>query len=72
VPGEPAYGNLKRMIDEDIIDIEERPFTCPYCGRETMAQLPREMETILMRSDTFEQCGREFLIENDVPRTLPE
>jgi transposase-like protein len=58
------------MIDEDIIDFEERPFTCPYCGRETMVQLPPEMETILMSRETCEQCGREFLIENDVPRTL--
>ena len=43
-----------------------------YDARETMVQLPPEMETILMSRETCEQCGREFLIENDVPRTLPQ
>jgi hypothetical protein len=37
-----------------------------------MVQSPPEMETILMSRETCEQCGREFLIENDVPRPLPQ
>ncbi len=60
------------MTDENTIDFREHPFTCPYCGRETMVQLPPEMETMLMSRETCEQCGREFLIENDVPRPLPQ
>ena len=60
------------MTDDDTINFEERPFTCPYCGRETMVQLPLEMETILMSRETCEQCGREFLIETDVVRRLPQ
>jgi len=60
------------MTGENTIDFREHPFTCPYCGRETMVQLPPEMETILMSRETCEQCGREFLIENDVPRPLPQ
>ena len=60
------------MADEATIDFEEHPFTCPYCGRETMVQLPPEKETILMSRETCEQCGREFLIENDVPRPLSQ
>jgi transcription elongation factor Elf1 len=58
-------------MTEEIIDFQEHSFTCPYCGRETMVGLPLPMETILVSRALCDQCGREFLIENDVPRTLP-
>jgi transcription elongation factor Elf1 len=60
------------MTGEETIDFQERPFNCPYCGRETMVDLPPQIETIVVGRATCEHCGREFLIENDVPRTLPE
>jgi uncharacterized protein YbaR (Trm112 family) len=37
-----------------------------------MADLPSQMETILTGRATCEECGREFLIENDVPMRLPQ
>ena len=58
------------MIDAETIDFEDRPFTCPYCSRETMVQSP--MDTILIGRAICDECGREFLIENDVPRQLPQ
>ena len=54
------------MTDEAIIDFEERPFTCPYCGKETGVAVPPEMETIMVERETCEHCGRDFMIENDV------
>jgi transcription elongation factor Elf1 len=60
------------MTDEATLDFRDRPFTCPYCGPETVVQLPPEMETILISRETCEQCGRAFLIENDVVRPLPQ
>jgi transposase-like protein len=33
--------------------------TCPYCGQVTMRP-------------ECQHCGRDFLIENDVPRQLPQ
>jgi len=33
--------------------------------------VPPQMETILVGRETYEHCGREFLIENDVPTRLP-
>jgi transcription elongation factor Elf1 len=59
------------LTDEATIDFEERPFTCPYCGKETVVAVPPQMETILVERETYEHCGREFLIENDVPTRLP-
>jgi hypothetical protein len=34
------------MADEATIDFEEHPFTCPYCGKETIVESP--MDTILV------------------------
>jgi transcription elongation factor Elf1 len=58
------------MADEATIDFEEHPFTCPYCGKETIVESP--MDTILVGRADCEHCGREFFIENDVPRPLPQ
>jgi transcription elongation factor Elf1 len=59
----------QRMASDATIDCEEQPFTCPYCGKETVVESP--MYTILVGLADCEHCGREFLIENDVSRTLP-
>ena len=56
--------------EETLPDFQDRPFTCPYSSRETMVKSP--METILMGRATCDECDREFLIENDVPRKLPQ
>ena len=60
------------MADEETIDFKERPFSCPHCAYETMVEVPPQMDTILVGRATCEHCGREFLIENDVPRQLPQ
>ena len=60
----------QRMASEATINFEEHPFTCPYCGKETVVESP--MYTTLVGLADCEHCGREFLIENDVPRTLPQ
>ena len=60
------------MLTEEIIDFEGRPFTCPYCGKETLVTVPPQMETIVVGRELCEHCGREFLIENDMPRPLPQ
>lgn len=60
------------MTDAETIDFMERPFTFPYCGQETMMDLPPPFETILVGRASCEHCGREFLIENDVPMRLPQ
>src|SRR6266849_2956476 len=57
------------VTDEETIDFQERDFTCPYCGKETVVESP--MDTILMGRAICERCGSEFLIENDVPTRLP-
>ena len=57
------------MAGEGTNDFQERPFTCPYCAQETMVELPPEMDTIPVGGAAVcENCGSEFLIENDVPR----
>ena len=58
------------LTDEAIIDFEERPVTCPYCGKETVVESP--MDTILIGRAICEHCGSEYLIENDMPRPLPQ
>ena len=58
------------MSGEETIDWQEHVFPCPYCGQETIVDSP--MDTILMGRATCEHCGREFLIEKDVPRQLPQ
>ncbi len=58
------------MPGSETFDLQERPFICPYCGRETIVESP--MDTILMGRADCEHCGRDFLIENDVPRPLPQ
>jgi transcription elongation factor Elf1 len=55
------------VTDEDDVDFQERPFDCPYCGRETMVDLPAQMDT--MGRATCEHCGKDFIIENDLPQT---
>jgi transcription elongation factor Elf1 len=60
------------MNDGETLDFQDHPFTCPYCGEETVVELPPQMETIMVGRETCENCGREFLIENDVPRILPQ
>jgi transcription elongation factor Elf1 len=58
------------MTDEETIpDFQDHPFTCPYCGKETIVESP--MDTILMGRAICDECGREFQIENDVPMRLP-
>ena len=59
------------MAGEGTIDLQERPFTCPYCAQETMVELPPRMGTILAGHAVCENCGSEFLIENDAPQRLP-
>ena len=54
------------------VDFQNHPFRCPYCNRETMVQLPPEMDTIMMGRATCEYCDRDFLIENDAPSPLPQ
>jgi transcription elongation factor Elf1 len=66
-----AGTHISPITEEATIDFEERPFTCPCCGRETVVALPSQMETILVGRETCEHCGREFRIENDVPMRLP-
>jgi transcription elongation factor Elf1 len=59
------------MTDEEIIpDFQEHPFTCPYCGKETIVESP--MDTIFMKRTNCDHCDKEFLIENDVPIRLPQ
>ena len=60
------------MTEEAIIDCEERPVKCPYCGKETVVAVPPQMEALLVGLETCENCGKDFLIENDVPRPLPQ
>jgi transcription elongation factor Elf1 len=60
------------MTDEETIDFQDRTFTCPYCGKETIMGLPPEMERVIMGRTICDECDREFLIENDVPRPLPQ
>lgn len=65
-----VYSGEDQMTKETLPDFQDRPFTCPYCDRETMVKSP--METILMGRANCEHCGRDFLIENDVPQKLPQ
>jgi hypothetical protein len=65
------YPGEDQMTDAEIIEFQERPFTCPY-GKETVIELPPQMETIMIGRETCENCRGEFLIENDVPRKLPQ
>jgi transcription elongation factor Elf1 len=58
------------MAHEETVDFQGRPFTCPYCSQETIVESP--MGTIPKEHATCDECGREFLIENDVPRPLPQ
>jgi hypothetical protein len=37
-----------------------------------MVGLPTQMDTILMGRADCEYCNKEFLIENDLPRPLPQ
>jgi transcription elongation factor Elf1 len=60
------------MADEETIDFQERPFTCPYCGQVTMLELPLQIDEIVMAGLECQHCGRDFLIENDVPTVLPQ
>ena len=64
------YSWEDQMTNEETLpDFQDRPFTCPYCGREIMVKSP--MEKILMGRANCDECDRELLIENDVPRKLP-
>ena len=54
------------------VDWQERSFKCPYCDQEAIVESPADMDTMLIGRATCEQCGREFLIENDAPRQLPQ
>jgi transposase-like protein len=58
------------MSDEETIDFQGHPFTCPYCSRETIVESC--LNPILKEYATCDECGREFLIENGVPKRLPE
>ena len=60
------------LTAEAIIDFDGRQITCPYCGKETLVMVPSQMESIVVGLEMCEHCGREFLIENDVPRPLPQ
>jgi transposase-like protein len=45
------------------------PFKCPYCQGETVIVTP--MAFVVMKRTSCQNCGREFLIENDKPAPLP-
>jgi transcription elongation factor Elf1 len=68
----PLADIKNRMTDEETTDFQERPFICPYCGEETMVELPLDMVEILMARGDCGHCGKDFLIENDVPLQLPQ
>jgi hypothetical protein len=61
-----------QMTDSETIDFQGRRFICPYCWKDTIIEVPPQMETITMGRATCDECDREFLIENDVPRPLPQ
>jgi hypothetical protein len=44
------------LTDEGTIDFDERPVTCPYCGKETVVAVPPQMETILVGRAIYEHC----------------
>jgi len=54
-------------VTDDTIDFQELPFTCPYCGKETIVQSP--FDTILIGRAICDCCGSEFLIENEAVGT---
>jgi transcription elongation factor Elf1 len=57
------------MTGEETVDFQEHSFICPYCSQETIVEAP--VGTTMRTYGTCDECGREFLIENDVPRQLP-
>jgi transcription elongation factor Elf1 len=63
---------LTYMGDEETIDFREHAFNCPYCGQVTILEVPAQIDQILAARADCQQCGRDFLIENDVPSGLPQ
>jgi transcription elongation factor Elf1 len=57
------------MTDE-LPEFNERPFTCPLCGKETVVITP--MDHIFATRVTCNECGKEFSIVNDKPKHLPQ
>jgi len=64
----PSRMNI-RMTDE-LPEFNERPFTCPLCGKETVVITP--MDHIFATRVTCNECGKEFSIVNDKPKHLPQ
>jgi DNA-directed RNA polymerase subunit RPC12/RpoP len=49
--------------------VERKGMTiCPRCKKETLHQPYAHFNTIMKGRANCQHCGREFLIENDVPR----
>jgi transcription elongation factor Elf1 len=61
------YYSPHGRVDE-LPEFHERPFTCPHCGKETRVVTP--MKFIFAKRTYCDNCGEEFLIENDQPKRL--
>jgi len=57
------------MPVDELPGFTERLFTCPYCNKREIVETP--MDFIFAKRVTCEHCGREFIIEDDVPKKLP-
>ena len=53
------------MSDDELPLMQRKVFTCPLCGEPTRVETP--MDFIFLKRVTCEECGREFLIENNQP-----
>ena len=46
--------------------IKEREIVCPHCHTNLILGSP--MDSIILARRTCPKCGKDFIIENDVPR----
>jgi len=58
------------MPVDELPEFNERLFTCPHCGKETIVITP--MSFLFAKRVTCNECGKEFLIENGKPKHLPQ
>ena len=56
--------------EEHIPQMQPHEFICPHCGKMTIVMSP--MDYIFAKRVTCNECGKEFLIENDKPKHLPQ
>jgi len=58
------------MPVDELPEFNERLFTCPLCGKETIVVTP--MDYIFAKRVTCNECGKDFIIENEKPKRSPQ